>query len=259
MLANEMNTAFDILYEKINSNDAPGVTTSEKSFFLSKAQRQLTLQLIRKITNPVKEGLEESELRKQGLGNLIEDSEDPSSTGTTLLPASSANITNGRFWQLPEDFWFTIMEKAWIDQVDCETQSGNLEAFVKVVTHNEVQLNDNNPFRKPSLKGNRAFVWRLEYEREISGYDMLNATTQDITPPIHELITDGTFNVNRYKIRYIRIPRNIVIDTANPINQKNSELPVMLHDAIVDLAVKLASIALREQILPEQQKSIDIV
>lgn len=255
-----MGVAFDILYEKINSNDAPGVTTSEKSFFLSKAQRQLALQIIRKITNPVKEGLEESELRKQGLGNLIKDSEDSSSTGTILLPASSANLQNGRFWQLPEDFWFTILEQAWIDKQDCKvTTPTDLEVeMVKVVTHNEVQLNSRNPYRKPSFKGDRAFIWRLEYERDISGYDMLNSTTQNITPPRHELITDGSFNVNRYKIRYIKLPRNIVIDTVTPVNQKNSELAIMLHDAIVELAVKIASIALREPISPEQSKSVDI-
>lgn len=259
MLANEMGAAFDILYEKINSNDAPGLLPSEKSFFLSKAQRQLILQIVRKITNSVKEGLEESELRKQGLGNLIQDSSDPSSSGTILLPASPANLTNGRFWQLPDDFWFTILEEAYTDKPDCKTGAANLRAFVKVVTHNEVQNNIENPFRKPSFVGDRAYVWRLEYEREISGYDMSSSTVQDITPPRHEIITDSNFTVVDYKIRYIRIPRNIVINTANPINQKNSELPAMLHDAIVELAVKYAAIALREQIQQDKPNSVDVV
>ena len=86
MLANEMRDSFVLQYEKINANDAPGLMDNEISLFLTKAQQDLAYRLIRRTTNPVREGLEETELRKQGLANLIESSADPNSTGTTLLP-----------------------------------------------------------------------------------------------------------------------------------------------------------------------------
>ena len=258
MLANEMRNLFVLQYEKINANDAPGLQDGEISLFLTKAQQELAYKIIRRVANPIKEGLEETELRKQGLANLIEDSDDPNSSGVTLLPASPANFPNGRFWQLPDNFWFTITDSAYTDVVDCTTDLPNLEAFVKVVTHNELKNNKYNPYRKPLLEGDQCFVWRIEYEREDTGYDMLNATTQDISPPRHELITDGTFNVTTYKIRYIRYPRPIVVDRTTPANQKNSELNPMLHEAIVEQAVQLAGIALREQLPQGQQNMVNL-
>lgn len=259
MLANEMRDSFVLQYEKINANNAPGLQDNEISIFLTKAQQEIAYKIIRKITNPVKEGLEETELRKQGLANLIEDSDDPTSSGTTLLPASPANFANGRFWQLPDSFWFTITDSAFINVPDCTTGDPNLEAFVKVVTHNELKNNKYNPYRAPILEGDQCFVWRLEYQRENTGYDMLTSTTQDISPPKHELITQNNFTVVIYKIRYIRYPKPIIIDKVTPINQKNSELNQMLHEAIVEEAVRLASVALREQPVQNQQLIANLV
>lgn len=258
MTSNEMRNSFVLQYEKINANDAPGLQDTEISILLTKAQQELAYKLIRRVTNSVREGLEETELRKQGLANLVKDSEDTSSTGTTLLAASAANYPNGRFWQMPDDFWFAIGEEAWINQPDCTSTAAtqpDLQAYVKVVTHNEVQNNIDNPYRRPFFQGDRCYVWRLEYERVISGYDMTSATVQNITPPVHEILTDGTFSVNRYKVRYIRYPKPIVVDRTTPINQKNSELNPMLHEALVEEAVRLASISLRDP-MPQGQTNM---
>jgi hypothetical protein len=62
----------------------------------------------------------------------------------------------------------------------------------------------------------------------------------DYNTDIHELITDGTYAVDNYFIRYIKRPEDIVVDTLTPVNQVDSELDDSIHREIVDEAIKIA-------------------
>jgi hypothetical protein len=61
-------------------------------------------------------------------------------------------------------------------------------------------------------------VWRLTYGRTDTAYDSQTTTTTagyeyltGQTGKLHQLVTDGTFNVTDYQIVYLRMPRNIIV------------------------------------------------
>lgn len=305
MLANEMRDQFMVQYEKITSNGAPGLTDADLSLLLTNAQLNYVLSRISRMTNSKKEGLEETEVRMQGLSALVKDSAISASSVTT------ENLPNGSFWDLPRDFMYTIMEMAYVDKLDCTKYYGsrikgnynssvvyskddivydavnrrfyeslinnnnlplsNTTAWkeidgdtvpIRVITHNEFTINEKNPFRKPYYSNGEGEVWRIAYSRDVSGYN--DPTTVTIngynyiasqTPKRHELITDGMFNVIKYKLRYLRFPREIIVDTVTPLNQRHCELDEQCHQVIVDIAVRLAERSLEN---PRQENMPDL-
>lgn len=305
MLANEMRDQFMVQYEKITANGAPGIEDSDLSLLITNAQLLFVLSRISKISNAKQQGFEETEIRMQGLSGLIKDS----ALSSVIQSISTENLENGRFWDLPRDFMYSILEQAYIDKLDCSkyyTQilgnwssltnyvtndivyylgsfyialennyniipDGNEDEWkkinsalipVKVITHNEINYSKNNPYKKPYFNGTNGLVWRLAYKRNVSGYNSNTLTTidgvsyiQSQTPKLHELFTDGTFNVVGYKLRYLKYPRNIVIDTNTLTNQRHCELDEVTHPVIIDLAVKLAQQALDN---PTQDTVLDL-
>ena len=70
----------------------------------------------------------------------------------------------------------------------------------------------------------------------------------------HELITDGTFNINSYRMRYLKNPVDIVVDRTNG-NEVNCELDEFTHEVIVDIARDLMLEVVKEEKL---ENEIDI-
>ena len=54
---------------------------------------------------------------------------------------------------------------------------------------------------------------------------------------VHQLITDGTFDIQNYYLTYIRKPVDIVVDTENTLNQVHCELNASTHREIIEIAV----------------------
>lgn len=247
MLANDLAELVLVEYEKLNNADAPGVQDEVMSIVLTNAQLLYILSRLQPITNSLQQGLEETEIRNQGLSGLY--------STAILVPNSVAtnfNLTNGRFVDLPRDFMLCIYEKAILNKNYCHINQ-EAEVGVKVISHNDFEEQRYNPFRKPYFDGYTGSVWRLNYApidvgyassnyltpsspNFIDGYDFLvNSTNKR-----HELITDGNFEVTKYFIRYLRYPRKIVVDTLNPVNQRNPELDEFVQrGAIVPIAVDL--------------------
>jgi hypothetical protein len=100
----------------------------------------------------------------------------------------------------------------------------NKRVKIKPITHDEYSINVRNPFKKPSIED---YVWRLDYGGRK-----------------HELITDGTFTVGSYHLRYIKnlnpiiVGSNTVNGVAGPLD---CELNSIIHNRIVDEAVKIAT------------------
>ena len=113
--------------------------------------------------------------------------------------------------------------------------------------HDEYNLNYYNPYKKPWTNGVQGVIWRLEH-----GTQDVNSTPRKI----HGLITDGVFDITEYYMRYIKYPTDIQINLANPNLQVNCELDPLAHQSICDIAVKLLSAAVREQI-PANQLSAE--
>jgi hypothetical protein len=216
MTSAEMKQEFLILYDKITNFSAPGYEDIEISILLTKAQERVFLKIYNPSGNKYKEGFEETEGRRKDLNELIKGVSitTPSSSQTNVLP-------NGRFYDLPTDCLFAISEE--VTTVSADPCKNNKRVKIKPITHDEYSINVRNPFKKPSIDD---YVWRLDYENRK-----------------HELITDGTFTVGSYHLRYIKNLNPIIIG-ANTVNgvagPLDCELNSIIHNRIVDEAVKMA-------------------
>jgi hypothetical protein len=257
MTANEMWQLVLVEYEKLNSAGAPGVQEGEANIILTNAQNYFVHTRITAILNLKREGLEETEIRMQGLSPLITSATVSSFTNTT------DNLPNGVFATLPLDFMYTILERCIIDQDDCETgEPADLPVYV--ISHNEFTRSRNNPFKKPYFNQTEGLVWRLAFTRTNTGYNSQTTTSSNgysfisgQTGKRHELITDGNFNIVDYDLRYLRLPKPIKVDLANfvtPVNMQNCELDESTHRPIVDIAVKMMKESLTQ---PSQSLQLD--
>ena len=83
MTAQEFSDQFDVLYNNITSNQAPGVNEYEKSIFLTKAQEEIIKNYFSPKGNPKQEGFDDSPKRQVDFSSIIE-----------VLPLQMANSAN---------------------------------------------------------------------------------------------------------------------------------------------------------------------
>lgn len=220
MTAQEMKRSFLVLYDKITNFAAPGYTDEEISLFLTKAQERIVLHYYRPNANRFNDGFQESEQRRKELSQLLESNSNstPSTSQTGVHP-------NGTFFDYPDDLLYTTSEEVTIES-DNECIDG-IRIDIKPVTDDEYTANKRNPFKKPFANAGRGLVWRLDFNTRR-----------------HELITDGTFDVTTYHLKYLKKPRPIIIDTSTlngVTGPQNSTLNDSLHERIIDEAVMIAT------------------
>lgn len=220
MTAQEMKRSFLVLYDKITNFAAPGYLDSEISLFLTKAQERLVLYYYRPNANKYNDGFEETEQRRKELSNLLE-----SNTNVTVSASQVGILPNGKFFDCPADLLYSTSEEVTIASSNSCINGKRID--VKPITHDEYTANKRNPFKRPFANSNRGLVWRVDYNTQR-----------------HELITDGTFTISNYHLRYIKKPQPIIID-ASVINgvagPLNCTLNDILHERIIDEAVKIAT------------------
>lgn len=220
MTALEMQRSFLVLYDKITNFSAPGYTEEEISLFLTKAQERLVLYYYKPMGNKYNEGFEETEQRRKELSSLLE--------GNTNVPVSISQVgvlPNGKFFDYPTNLLYTASEEVTIASSDACINGKRIE--VKPITYDEYTINKRNPYKKPFADSDRGLVWRVDYNTRR-----------------HELITDSTFTISNYHIRYIKKPQPIIIDTSilNGITGPlDCTLNDILHERIIDEAVKIAT------------------
>ena len=71
MTAQEFNDSFDVLYNNITSNQAPGLDSYEKSVFLTKAQDEIIKNYFLKQSNPKQAGFDDNQKRQADFSNLM--------------------------------------------------------------------------------------------------------------------------------------------------------------------------------------------
>lgn len=227
MTNSQFLTQFYIDYNKVATAQGAGYKPLEIQTLATEAQELLIRTGYSPQSNRLREGFEESEKRIQDFGELVRHK--------IITPAAydaNLNNDNGVFVSLPnvpfdindpstfDVFWFTLQEQVVVNFKDCNT---NKAAKVNVyeMNHAEYTALLSDPFNKPSK--NR--VWRMRYE----GYK-------------HELITDGTYSITSYVLRYLRKPRPIYLDGSLPLTDQVSELSDHKHlellRATLDLALR---------------------
>ena len=236
MTANEMGVLLELKLDRSSSFGSPGYEDFELTSVLTEAEYLFVKKFIDRKTNRKGESFEETEIRNQGLSALIKRG--------AMLPVSTnqtGTLTNGKFYDLPEAFMYTILEEATIDKEDCNNV--NIIADIRVIGHDEVSRLKRNKYKKPYFKSDEALVWRLVFSREVDGH--LDISTR--TSKRHQLITDGSFDILNYSINYLRKPKGIIVDNGNINNERNSILDDSTHDTIVDIAVSLMLERVKEQ------------
>jgi len=215
-----MKEEFLILYDKVTNQAAPGYTNSEISIFLNKAQLQFVKNRYNFKGNSYSEGFEETEKRRKDLAELTRNAE---------ITGGAANLSNqvgvsikGEFFDLPDDLMYSLREQV-LTASSVKCYNGKT-IRVKPVTHDEYAIEINNPFSKPD----KTVVWRLDFSRDIT-QGPLNEKKR------HELITGKDITVDKYYLRYLKVPEIIDIES-----NQSSELNDEVHAEIIDYAVRIA-------------------
>lgn len=234
MTANEMADKLEFLLDRANSFGSPGYTDGELSSVLSSAQIQYTKRFYNYKNNTHQTGFEETEARGQGLSALIQDS------GPLAASADQTGVLpNGTFFDLPEDFMFSIYERTTINKTNCDDGEPT-EAGVRVVSHDEYSLFKGNYYKRPFANNLHASVFRMYFSANPGGVKR------------HEIITGDDFIVTSYRMRYLKNPEDITVDRQDPANQISSELDEFTHEVIVDIARDLMLETVKEQKLDNE-------
>lgn len=229
MTITELDAEFLTLYDRVSHSSAPSLDELERSQLLTKAQENVVKRKYNKFGNKYGEGFDITEKRRDDLDKLIKYS--------TPSPSSSqvGAHTNGVIYDLPQDYWLTIEETASINKNDCVTGLP-IEASIKPITHDFYSINIKNPFRNPYYNDYDSEIWRIR-------------TLVSSNLSRHELITDGTFSVNTYKLRYLKYPTPIVVailpsgQSVNGVSSPTScELSEGTQREILDEAVRIATL-----------------
>lgn len=208
MKLQEFDLEFDLLYNNINSGKAPGINALEKSILLTQAQDFVVQNLYSSL------GFEKDEAVMQTLAPLV------TSDTFTQEGKGIKKDTNGENRYLiskPQKISYIVYESAKIDNGCKETQVDVLP--VKSDDFNKVYR---NPFRGCT----KLRVLRLLEEDKI--------------------VIVSKYNVTDYYIKYIRRPRNIVLEGAPKFNVDGytltaaCELPTSIHRTILYKAIELA-------------------
>lgn len=218
MTITEAKDLFLILYDKVTNLAAPGYEDNEIEEFFDKALLQFVKQHYNYKGNKYKEGVEETEKRRKDLSELVREVTLSGGTGNTS--DQSSVLPNGEMFDLPVNFLYTMMEEIIISSTD-ECVDGN-RIRVKPITHDEYTEGVRNPWKKPSLEK----AWRLDFSRDEDGANTLR----------HEIIAGSTYTVDKYYVRYLKIPDNVSI-----VDNITFELHESVHEEIVDIAVRIAA------------------
>ena len=267
--ANEFSQEFDILYNNIASNQAPGLTEYEKSVFLTKAQDEIIKNYFTSKPNGNKyqEGIEDSSKRYSDFSCLITVTTVPTST----IKAGSDTIdSRGKIMKLPTDLMLSLNESFIVDfnvidknKLKVRAISNNRYQVIPVTLAEYQRL-----MSKPSNDPLKRQVWKLmgnstsgngsveiiPHWRDVSytlseGDKLLQYTTNGNNPLAYQL-----------SIRYVRRPYPIILEDLSTqeltINGKNRdygstltspteeacELAKELHPEILQRAVELAKV-----------------
>ena len=223
MTNSEFSNEFDVLYQNITSNQAPGLDEYEKSVFLSKAQDEIVKSYFDPKTNKPQEGFDGSEKRQIDFSMLIvtEAVHEATVSPTPLFP-----LQHTKLFSIPDRILMFINESLAVERDGVLT-------YLTVVPLDYKEYNRlmSKPYKRP-LKWQ---AWRL-----LTNY----GTTKKA-----EIIVGPNDTLTAYYIRYIKRPQAIILSDLEGVTLDNKttaqecELDPILHQEILQRAVELAKAA----------------
>ena len=226
---NGFNEGFDIFYNNITSNQAPGLNIHEKSLFLTKAEYEIVRNHFEAASkgNTVGKGFDDSAIRQADFSSLMD----------TKLgnPVGLSNIVkshkNGKLFALPEGVFIIINETYRVSNKDLQVVTLRYDEYIRLMS---------KPFKRP-VSGQ---AWRI-----IGSGDKDNKIVELVAAPEYDSLTGD------YIVRFIRKPKPIIIGDLDGLdidgytfgtgeNQiEGCELDSSIHDQILQRAVELAKVA----------------
>lgn len=239
MTNQEFLNGFDVLYNNITSNQAPGLNPYEISLFLTKAQYEILKNYFSAKGNLKQEGFDESPKRQIDYSMLIE-------TANAVYVDGVGKVDPRAYkFKLPSDLMYIINESVQF--------GGKTKVLRQVVplSYEEYTRLMSQPFKEPT----KYQAWRL-----ITGKDKID--NKDV-PTVDLIITSddkdsyigksSVGSVLTYSIRYVRKPNPIILCNLSSIDgslkiegisaNTPCELPAQLHEEILQRAVELAKVA----------------
>lgn len=227
MTTREFSNEFDVLYNNIMSNQAPGLDEYEKSVFLTKAQSEILKNYFNPKGNKYQEGFDESEKRQIDFSTLIKVVKPTAYVGSSHVKFDNRS----QLFQMPSDILFVLNETA-LNTVD------GVNRLINIVPINfdEYSRIMSKPYKQP-LKNQG---WRLF--QSTGGVDFIS-----------EVIVKTGSTLTEYKVRYVKRPKPIILtdlaDTYSNVSIEGltsvteCELDPILHPEVLQRAVELAKAA----------------
>ena len=255
MTAEEFDNQFDVLYNNITSNQAPGLNTYEKSVFLTKAQNEIVKNYFTANSkgNNIGQGFDDSAKRQADFSMLMK----TASCGASLLPSaassvitvivgsSSARYTVSRIdprsqvFTFPPDVFIPINETLNVNTKYFQVIPLRFDEYTRLMS---------KPYKRP-LKNQ---AWRLINTGTITSMEATESLpARNAYIKFVEIITTPEYDDDTliYSIRYIRKPHPIIVGDLDGLSidgetdSEECELDPILHEDILQRAVELAKVA----------------
>ena len=249
MTAQEFSSEFDLLYNNVSSNQAPGFTEYEKSIFLTKAQDEIIKNYFTNVQggNKYQQGIEDSRKRYADFSTLLTIAE---------LSAETDKVTpfdeRGKIFKFPDG---STNPKVMIIITETFKTKKEADAATDLDSYQVIPLRFDEYIRlmsKPSSDPLKKQVWKL----------MGNSESGNGSIEIVPHWKDKDNKTNKLVLKYIRKPYPIILDDLSfqgltiegykgtggstdgraVENKPCCELAEELHPEILQRAVELAKI-----------------
>lgn len=223
MSTNEFSDIFDVLYNNITSNQAPGLSEYEKSVFLTKGQDEILKNYFNPKSkgNTIQDGFDGNAKRQVDFSMLTSVETKSSDFENPLFDTRENTKSVG----LPSKLMFAINEVAEVTRND---KSVILQVIpIKFDEYSRLMC---KPYKRP-LKYQ---AWRL---------------TNNNTSNKADIVIGPSDTLTKYTIRYVRRPNPIIVSDLDGLSIEGKstatecELDPILHEEILQRAVELAKVA----------------
>jgi hypothetical protein len=226
---NEWEERFDVLFNNITSNQAPGLNTYEKCVLLTKGQDEVLKNHFSPSSqgNTLKEGYDDSSKRQIDFSMLT-----TSSTITEVTSAAQFDTrSNSKSIILPSGMLMIVNELAQVNR-----NGKTVDLVVVPLRFDEYNRLMSKPYTRPLVRQ----AWRLINSDSANKADIVIGPGDTLT---------------KYIVRYIRKPKPIIIGDLDGLTldgytygtgtdqTQGCELDPILYEEILQRAVELAKIA----------------
>ena len=267
MTKEEMSNEFDILYNQVNSNQAPGVDEYEKTVFLTKAQDDVIKMYFDPRGNKFQEGFDGSQKRQYDFSTILTHTKLDRITDNTYESYDPRALS----FKLPKDFFLSTNESI----VEKMNDREDIVYQIIPISYYDYGRLMQKPYKYPPKRS----VWRLITENiDTRSESKTNTSSQnnDVqqAPKVNRTVCEiiGKFidpDKLQYRMRYVKKPLPILLEdfsasglsidshTGNPANDPDADanggisckLPEGIHHEIVQRAVELCTAIYNPQAL----------